>query len=307
MVIPNLLSGGVIGCRHEGTSNMGTRRAGSGLANTTTAAIESMLAAILCGDKNELDVQRKLLTLERAAGRCGMDPAVVEELLSSAVRQLGFKVKQAMPQPPDRLGDVRALLRDGTTRWFEVKAQTKKDSFSAITQADWVRDETDFLRWLNHHDPDFSHQLPLSLRQLVTVPDPIGYFDGWDRDTLWLADMALVSSRSAREQADIRDVKALREMLERKYVVHLTRQGVKVIPMTSIAPIAGILRDDPVDIGYRSGNITSACIMLSSPGPAGHGFTQFTYHFGYPAGTIGRHKMHSVSLTDCAGTIEVDA
>lgn len=281
------------------------RQPGSGLANVSAAAIEDLLAAALRDDTAEVDVQRERLRYECSIDRCGMDPDVIVRLVTQAVDQLDLDVNDAVAQPLDRLGDVRASLRGGSFAWFEVKAQTKKDRFAELTQADWVRDETDLLRWLFHNDWQFAAHLPQWVASLLTVADPRSYFGGWDRDSLWLADMALVPSRVARHQAGIDSKMALREFLDRKFVMHLTREGVRIVRLALLGPVASVLAGSAVAMQMNYANQTAACIAFASPGPVDRGKIQFTYHVGYPSGVVGRHKMHAVSLARGPDTIEV--
>ena len=286
---------------------MTQRKPGSGLANATAAAIEDLLAATLRGDAADVAVQEHRLAYECSIDRCGMTPDVIVRLVDQAVRQLGLDVVDALSQPLDGLGDVRASLQGGGFVWFEVKAQTKKDRFADLTQADWVRDETDLLRWLHHHDASLAKRLPRWVRDVLTVPNPATYFRGWDRDSLWLADMALVSSHPARSRADIGSPQDLRHFLERKYAVHLTREGIRVVRLSQLGPVAGVIAGTPVAMAINYANKTAASIAFACPGPVATGRTQFSYHLGYPSGVVGRHKMHATSLANCAGAIEIPA
>jgi len=67
-----------------------------------------------------------------------------------------------------------------------------KDRFAQIIQADGVRNETEFLRWMRHHDKEFRGRLPSSIADLLEVDDPTSYFKNWDQDSLLMADLALV-------------------------------------------------------------------------------------------------------------------
>ncbi len=131
------------------------------------------------------------------------------------------------------------------------------------------------------------------------------YFRGWDRDSLWLADMALVSSGGSRQRAGIESQSDLRGFLERKFVVHLTREGVRIVRLSLLGPVAGVLSGSPVAMSMNYANKTAASIAFASPGPADWGRVQFTYHLGYPSGVVGRHKMHAISLATGPNTIEV--
>jgi hypothetical protein len=284
---------------------MAGRQPGSGLANTSAAAVEDLLAAVLRSDGADIEVQRDRLQHECSIDRCGMDSDVIVDLVIQAADQLDLRVRDAVAQPLDGLGDVRVSLRDGSFTWFEVKAQTKKDRFADLTQADWVRDETDLLRWLFHDDRRFAERLPRWVADLLTVADPRRYFSGWDRDSLWLADMALVASRGARLRAGLDSMAALHEFLDRKFVVHLTREGIRIVRLSLLGPVASVLAGNPVSMQFNYANQTAVSIALASPGPADRGAVQFTYHLGYPSGVIGRHKMHAVSLARGPHTIEV--
>ncbi len=189
----------------------------------------------------------------------------------------------------------------------EVKAQTKKDRFADLTQVDWVRDETDLLRWLFHDDRTFAARLPNWVADLLAVADPRSYFQGWEWDSLWLADIALVPSRGARLRAGIGSPATLRHFLDRKFVMHLTREGARIVQLSLLGPAAGVVAGQPVAMSINYANQTAASIALASPGPADRGRVQFTYHLGYPSGVVGRHKMHAVSLARGPHTIEVRA
>lgn len=284
-----------------------TRQKGSGFASVTAAAIEELLAAALRDDGDEVAVQRRLLEYECEKGNCGMSPDLIVSLLTAAVEQIALDVAGAIAQPLDGLGDVRASLQAGGSAWFEVKAQTKKDRFADLTQADWVRDETDLLRWLVHQDPQFAAQLPDWVRAALAIDDPLNYFAGWDRDSLWIADMALLTNRDVRERARISTSADLPSFLERKFIVHLTREGVRILRLALLPPISAALSGRPVDMSINYANQTAASIAFACPGPLQRGAVHFTYHLGYPTGVLGRHKLHAISLAVGPPGIEVRA
>jgi hypothetical protein len=305
-MMPSSWRGGTTGCQLVAANcDEVVRQPGSGFANASAAAIEELLAAALRGDHHEMDVQRELLRYERSLDRCGMDPDIIVRLVAQAVDELGLGVQDAMAQPLDGLGDVRGVLEGGSFAWFEVKAQTKKDRFADLTQADWVRDETDLLRWIFDHEPDFASRLPPWVADLLVIEDSEGYFGGWTRDPLWLADMALVTSRESRLRAGIDSMSALRDFLDRKFVVHLTREGIRIVRLSLLGPVAGVLAGEPVAMNINYANRTAASIAFASPGPLARGRVQFTYHLGYPSRVVGRHKMHAVSLAQGPHTVEV--
>ena len=267
--------------------------------------MELLLAAILMDDQEEISLQQRALEPEYSLGRCGIAPDEIVRLIRSAVDELGLEAKHAIAQPLDRLGDVRAVLGDGTKLWFEVKAQTKKDQFVDLTQADWIRDDTDMISWLVNQNSALARRLPAWVRTALEVSDPDAYFAGWSRDSLWLADMALITNRNSRERAGIISEADLAEFLTRKYVLHLTREGVRIIRLDAIAPMAASLAGTTADIRYNYNNRNAASIAISCPGPASHGRVNFTYHIGYEPDVLGRHKMHARSLTEALARVEV--
>lgn len=281
------------------------RRPGSGLANASAAAIEELVAAALRRDKHEIAVLQERLEYECSIDRCGMEPARIAHLIQRAVSGLGLDVSDSLAQPLDGLGDVRASLRGGAKVWFEVKAQTKKDRFGDLTQADWVRDETDLLRWMFHSDAAFAKRLPAWVAALLEVRNPTKYFGGWSRDSLWLADMALLVNRDVRERAGIQAPADLHPFLTRKFVLHLTREGIRIIRLDRLQPIAASLSGAPASILMNYANKTAASVAFACPGPASRGAVHFTYHLGYPTRVIGRHKMHAISLVTGRDGIEV--
>lgn len=284
---------------------MTTRRPGSGLSSFTAAAVENLLAATLRDDLEDVSDQMRALQPEYKLGRCGIAPEEIVQLISLAVDELGLDVTHAVAQPLDGLGDVRATLTDGTKLWFEVKAQTKKGRFADLTQADWVRDETDLICWLANEDTSLANQLPQWVRMALEVSQPDTYFAGWSRNSLWLADMALITNRSVRERAGIISEANLQDFLSRKYVLHLTREGVRIIRLDAVAPIAASLTGSSMDVRLNFDNQTAASIAISCPGPAIHGSVHFTYHVGYASGVLGRHKMHARSLSEALARVEV--
>lgn len=284
---------------------MVARQEGSGFANASAAAIEEIVAATLRGDEHEVELQQARLEFECEIGRCGMSPTTIVLLIRRALTRLGLDVADAFAQPLDGLGDVRASLRGGGAVWFEVKAQTKKERFSDLTQADWVRDQTDLLRWVFHHDRIFANRLPGWVGALLEVQSPSKYFAGWNRDSLWLADMALLVTRDVRQRAGVRLPTDLPSFLTRKFVLHLTREGIRIVRLDRLVPVAAALNRRTVAAATNYNNQTAASVAFACPGPLTRGAVHFTYHLGYPTGVIGRHKMHAISLDVKRNGIEV--
>lgn len=284
---------------------MASRRPGSGLSSFTAATVEELLAAALCKDERAILAQQRALGPEYSLERCGILPTEIVRLVRTAVNELELEVTHAVAQPDDRLGDVRAVLKTGEKLWFEVKAQTKKERFVDLTQADWVRDETDFVRWLMTENPSIIDALPVEMQLALRVGEAAAYFQDWDRDSLWLADMALLADRDVRERAGVYSPADLPDFLSRKYVLHLTQQGIRIIRLDAIAPITAALAGATADVQLNYGNQTAVSAAIACPGPASRGSVHFTYHIGYSSGVLGRHKMHALSLADAHPRTEI--
>jgi len=273
-----------------------TRRPGSGLANVTTRAIEEMWAASLLLDQDEFNRARRELETQRERGRCGVDVQKLVVCIGRAVRSLGLNVLSAIPHFLDGLGDVRCQLRSGEYMWFEIKAQTTKPRFSDITQADWVRDDTDFVKHLAASHKTIHTTLPPWAAEQLHVANPTQYFGSWTSSQLWAADMCLLSSRTKREVAGVQTASDLMSFARRKILVQIAQPGIRLIRFYEIAPIAAALSGAPVDMKMTKANHSAISIAIASPGRIGRGATNFTYHIAYPSMVLGRHKMHAVSL-----------
>ena len=236
-----------------------------------------------------------------------MEPALIRNLIEEAVNELQLDVTDADAQPGDGLGDVRATSLDGTRYWFEVKAQTTKDRFRELTQADWVRDETDFLRWIVMREPTTDLRLPYWARERFLVDDADNYFEGWDRDSLWMADLALLVNRDARKRAGVYLPGDLIDFFRNKYLLHLTREGVRVSRLDTLAPAASYYDGEQPQVSLNFDNQAAVSIALRCPGRPRRGSTHFTYHVAYPTRVLGRHKLHSLSVDEATPTLEIVA
>jgi hypothetical protein len=273
-----------------------TRRAGSGLANLTTRAIEDMWSGALADDQEFFHDAVSEHRRQELRGRSGIETAELATAIVQAVKSLNLDVASSTPRPLDGLGDVRCLLRSGELIWFELKAQTTKPRFGDITQADWVRDDTDFVRYASLHERVVRSALPPWAIEILNVDQPDEYFSGWDFNGLWAADMCLLSNRTKREVAGVRRPADLVRFAERKVLVQIAQPGIRMVPFASIAPIKAVLDGSAVDRQFVKANQSAISIQLSSPGRAGRGTTNFAYHVAYPSNVLGRHKMHAISI-----------
>ena len=270
------------------------RKEGSGLANDTAAAVEELLAARLEGDNDAAQISLELLRREHLLGRCGVEPQTIDGQIGDLLDVWGPSVVHATAQPADQLGDVKFIDHEGIPRWIEVKAQTTKNSFRDITQADWVRDATDFLGVLVELDPEgLSTMLPQWVIDALDLPSDAGVLG---LDELWVADQALLVNRAARARARALDPAGLWAFLEAKHILHLTRAGVRLIRLSDVPSLQAAMDGRGVHVVLNYGNQTSVSIPTACPGPWRRGLTHFTYHVGYDTGVLGRHKMHALSL-----------
>lgn len=278
-----------------------SRNVGSGLATVTALAIEELFAALLVGDRDRVAVQQQVLNGEWLGQRCGIAPAQLQTWLTSIVNQAGFPIVQAVASPTSQLGDVEATLSDGTHRWFEVKAQTKKQRFSDLTQADWIRDITDALRFLYDRDPTFAARIPAWAQPTLMVPNSNVYFDGWHFEALWLADFALITSAMLRQQAGVNRPDALGVFLDRKYLLHITQEGARLIQLSAVPSVSSVLHGGVTTRHLRHNRETATAVVVAAAGVHPLGRAHFTYHVLYRSGVLGRHKLHASALLSAPG------
>ena len=268
------------------------RAVGSGFANDAARAIENLLAACLVGKASLAGIWEGMLQDECNRNRCGIPASVVRRRIERLVDKLQLDVVEAEALETGHAGDVRARTSTGRELWFEVKAQTKKAVFDEIVQADWVRDETETLRWLTHNEPAFSNELPSWALGRLKIPNPGARFQGWSFGSLWLCDVALLTTPLARRSAGVPDPTALRDFTGRKWFVHLTQAGLRAVRLSEIVAVHDTLLDNKA-VGYavRTRGKTAASVQVSLRGSLGEAL--FTYHVAYPSGVLGRHKAHA--------------
>jgi hypothetical protein len=218
---------------------------------------------------------------------------------------LGLNVIRSVTPDPDHLSDVRLELSDGTRAWIEVKAQTTR-GFGGLSSADWVRDETDVLRWLLVHDEQFKELMPDWMRQNLTVSDPRTYFAGWDLSSLWVGDLALLQNRMKRRSAGIESPADLADFLARKYLLHITQRGAQIIRLDAIPPVRSALGGTPVLADIAPLAASSARVWLAAGAQPERGAFDFAYYVGYSSGVVGRHKLPERTFADSPDLFRVD-
>lgn len=275
---------------------------GSGRSRSATDAVELLLAAILRNDKPEIDKCIKKLDVARKHGASKMAGAKIFRLLRLAATQLAFEVSDAVANPGEHLGDLKVSLGDGSSVWIEVKGQTKKQRFADITQADYVRDGTDFLRAMFQNNADFSRLFDAGLRDELGIDAPLTFTRDWSLADLWMADLALLENETKKMRAGVRTPRDLTRFMEAKYLVHLTMEGVRYLKIANLRPVAALKQGQSlhVELDTRSKSKVAA-IRLAVGCKPGNRSTDFTYHIGYKNSLApGRHKLHSFALSEAS-------
>lgn len=265
---------------------------GSGHGTGRADAIAALCVALLSRDGASTQVALARLDQEHRDGRSPLDGAALQRRLEVPLRSAFPAVVRAGVPTETGAGDFEVVVpasagRPPVVHRVELKAQLEKDKASDLTQADWVRDHTDALRWLVAHDPAVTRLLPAGIRRELTAP-PADLAD-WDFGHLWLADVAGLTSRETRARLGVPKPAALGPYLARKHLLHLYRRGTDLRPLSSLLPISRALAD-PGQVRYEvRQNRASLCAVRILVGR----HTQFTYHLYDAEGKfLGRHKLH---------------
>jgi len=278
------------------------RREGSGLSRPTSTAVEELTAAVFEG-RHDVSSYVRRIDQEALRGRTQVRGADVERWLRRLADQVGLDVVEAVSPSPDQLGDVRLILRDGTLVWIEVKAQTTK-GFADLLQADWVRDQTDALRWLSLNEPTVRRLLsPWALDELSTY-SPELQFGGLEFSGLWLADIALLPDRQRRSVARVTTVDDLLAFMGTKYLLHVSSEGARMVRLDQFPMVDAVLSGQRVQIDVQSGSSCDARVWVSARGAPRRGKIDFIYYVGYQGlGVIGRHKLHPGAVSRSRGLV----
>jgi hypothetical protein len=281
------------------------RKVGSGLATAQADACAKLFVALACERDDDIDGAIEQLDREYDDGHCGMTGTemrdVLEELLGNwSEAGAGFVDGSSLI---DGLGD--AHLRNATTGnlYIEVKSQTKKVGFRDITQADWVRNDTDFVRHhaLNHTFFD-SHR---AAKHAVVTDLLSGWTPaGLDVGMLWAADVGLLHDTAKRQHAGAQDGPTLRSFLDRKWLLHVTQSGGRLIRLSDIPAVRSALDGDTLNCRFEENpqapkskrvGVAKIQVLDSKEEPV------FTYHLYETKATktlLGRHKAHARLFDD---------
>ena len=275
------------------------RQPGSGLSKSATDAVEEMLAARLRGDSVSMKKQVKILDKAYKSDQSWMTGERVFDLVDQTCESLALNVKDAQANPSDHLGDVSITLGDGSKLWIEVKGQTKKERFRDITQADYVREGTDFLRKYARLNPNFNKLIAGNLRIELSLDEGAASLKSWNLESLWVADMALLVDEEKRRRAGVHSSADLPKFLKKKYLFHLCMEGARLVRLDKLNSVKALLSGEKFYSVLNTSNKSVASIQIAVGQAPATGRTAFTYHVGY-SNAPGRHKLHDFALTSSA-------
>jgi len=272
---------------------------GSGRSKAATDAVEAILAATAKGDATAITKCAQKIDVARRHGTSRMTGARVSQLMRKLCADLNLNVQDAVANPVEHLGDVRISLVDGSKVWIEVKGQTKKEKFADFTQADYVRDGTDFLRAYVKSTPTLDRQIAGNLRLELGLDIPLTFTSTWGLGDLWMADLALLETEAKKSRAGVRTPRQLAKFLKEKYLVHLSMEGVRFLRIVELRPVMAYYSGEPVQIVLdTSSKAKVAAIRVSAGIKPTVNTTDFTYHIGYKkVHAPGRHKLHNIALS----------
>ena len=275
------------------------RQPGSGLSKGATDAVEEMLAARLRSDAPTIKKQIKILDKAYESDQSWMTGKRVFDLVDQTCEFLSLAVSDARANPRDHLGDIPIDISDGSKLWIEVKGQTKKARFRDITQADYVREGTDFLRKYARLNPNFNNLIVGNLRLELSLDDGVASLKSWDLESLWVADLALLVDEEKRRRAGVHLSADLPKFLKKKYLFHLCMEGARLVRLDKLNSVKKVMSGEKFYTVLKTSNKSVASVQIAVGEPPATGRTAFTYHVGYD-NAPGRHKLHDFALTSSA-------
>ena len=273
-----------------------SRREGSGLATARADALARLVASILARDTMAEQQAMAELDVEFRAGTSPCGGIDLRNRVSPLLSKRFGQVHSAMALPKGGAGDVEVDLSSGSTERIEIKAQLDKLRVSQLTEADWVRNECDGLRWLMQNDAAFRRRLG-ALNQAALTCDPSD-LQGWHFSDLWLSDVVGLTSSSLRLKYGLHQPSGLSAALDGKHLLHLCRQRDslrRLIDIRSLrAASTGRARID-YELKSNKANECAVQVFVNGEGPV---FTYHVYRYDYVSGQgfCGRHKLHGTIL-----------
>lgn len=273
-----------------------SRREGSGHATVRANAIAKLCAALLRRDVSAASEAMGVLDDEHARGMSPCSASRIRDRIDPLLRKQFGSVRSARALAKGEAGDVEVILADGMIERIEIKAQLEKLRVSQLTEADWVRNETDTLRYLVLHDPKVGAALSPRNRSALAA-DPSDYL-GWSLRELWLADVAGLDSIPSKLRYGVRSGGQLAEFMSRKHLLHMCDQRDSIRRLAEIGPIRSALAGKAVVQHELKMNKGSECALQIYVAAAGPVFTYHIYKYDYVLGQgfCGRHKLHGTML-----------
>jgi len=271
---------------------------GAGFAGERADEIARLAAALLRNDTAAVRSAIEGLDAQLRAGNSPSSGENIRKRIEPLVKRAFPTATTARALPKGKAGDLEVVTGSGTrqTHRVEIKAQLEKASCGDLTQADWVRNDTDALRYLCLNDKAFSKRLsPGNRAALFAESDD---FKGWSFGELWLSDVAGLTSHYARVEYAVRTPADLQGFIERKHLLHLCQERDVLIPILAI-PAIETAAADPARVKYiLKQNAASECAVPVYVGGEGPVFTYHIYPRGYKGldGLFGRHKLHGTTL-----------
>jgi len=271
---------------------------GAGFAGERADEIAKLAAGLLRNDAAAIRLAIAGLDAQLRAGNSPCSGENIRKRIEPLLKRAFPKVTAARALPKGEAGDLEVVTGHSAVHAHrvEIKAQLEKAAYRDLTQADWIRNDTDALRYLCLMDNAFSKRLSAANRaELVADLDD---FKGWSFGQLWLSDVAGLTSHYARVEHSVRTPADLRGFLERKHLLHLCQERDALIPILAI-PAIGQAAADATDVEYiLKKNAASECAVPILVGGSGPVFTYHIYPKNYKGadGLVGRHKLHGTML-----------
>ena len=224
-------------------------------------------------------------------GGRGLEPGVLSELMRRVPKAMGLVGARAEACGPGQAGDVLVTGPDQIVHRIEIKAQLTLANFDTIQAADWVRDQTDFLGEIVRTNAGLRAQLSNEL--LGRIEAAYKPQKGWNLASLWAADLAGMTNRATRECLDVNRPSDLLGFLQRKYVVHITRAGLRLFRMSDIPNLTSGLAGNLTAVVMPWAQGSEARVRTNGDGTVPVvGNIQFTYHVGQNNRPVGGHHVH---------------
>ena len=121
------------------------------------------------------------------------------------------------------------------------------------------------------------------------------------------ADIALLHDRPRRAIAGVKTLQDLASFLGRKYFLHLTTEGARMVRLDRLPCVERVVAGEQVRIDVAPGGACDARIWVSGRGAPSRGAIDFIYYVGYQSlGVVGRHKLHPSAISAAQAVVTVN-